>query len=143
LATWVYDEIGCAGAILDEFCVRNLSGDTVAWVFGVSLFSRTGEHIGWCEEGVFYDIDNCVLGFLPDAKGPVPDMPGLASEPAMPRFSKRPCVPTLRGRSVRGRGQGWSSRCLSSYLAFATVPTLGAPFIPRLTLPAGSSGHAA
>ena len=135
MLTWVYDEIGCAGAILDEFCVRNLFGDTVAWVFGVSLFSLNGEHIGWCEDGVFYDIDNRVLGFLPSAKALARDMPALADEPPVPALSKRPCVPSLRGRSARPPGQGWSSHCLASYLQFAVLPTQGGRFIPRLVAP--------
>jgi len=121
--------------MLDEYCVRNLSGDTVAWVFGVSLFSLTGEHIGWYEDGVFYDTDNRVLGFLPDARGLVPDMPPLAHEPPLPAMSKRPCVPTLRGRSVRPPRQGWSSHCLASYLQFASRPVSAGRFIPRLVAP--------
>ncbi len=130
MLTWVYDEIGCAGAIVDEYCVRNLSGDTVAWVFGVSLFSLKGEHIGWYEDGVFYDIENKVLGFLAGAKGLALDMPALAGEPPLPKFSKRPCVPSLRGRSARPVGRGWSSFSLSSYLDYGAQPQL-VPFIPR------------
>ncbi len=84
MVTWVVDEIGCAGAILDEFCIRNLAGNTVGWVFGLSVFSLKGEHIGWYEDGVFYDIENNVLGFIPGAKGLALECPALAAEPAMP-----------------------------------------------------------
>ncbi len=134
--TWIYDEIGCAGAILDEFCVRNLSGETVAWAFGVSLFSLSGEHIGWYEDGVFYDIDNRVLGFSPEARGLALDMPPLAGEPHLPAFSKRPCVPTLRGRSVRPQGQGWSRHSLATYLQCALRPTHSGHFMSRPAAPA-------
>lgn len=116
--------------------MRNLSGATVAWVFGVSLFSLKGEHIGWYEDGVFYDIENKVLGFLAGAKGLELDMPALAGEPALPKFSKRPYVPTLRGRTARPAGRGWSSFCLPSYLEFGARPQLP-PFIPRT----GASGR--
>ncbi len=130
MVTWVYDEIGCAGAIVDEYCVRNLSGDTVAWVFGVSLFSLKGEHIGWYEDGVFYDIENRVLGFFASARGLALDMPALASEPPLPRFSKRPCVPGLRGRRARAPGQGWSRFCLPTYLQHGAALDVPA-FLPR------------
>jgi hypothetical protein len=122
LATLVYDEIGCAGAILDEFCIRNLTGHSVGWVFGLSVFSLKGEHIGWFEEGTFFDVENRVLGFVPGAKGLALALPPLAPEPVLPAFGKRPCVPTLRGRTARPRAKGWSRHCLASYFAGSTVP---------------------
>lgn len=131
MVTWVYDEIGCAGALLDEFCIRNLAGDTVGWVFGVSMFSLKGEHIGWFEDGVMYDVQNRVLGFIPGARGLALDMPALAPEPAMPVFSKRPYVPGLRGRTARPLGSGWSDACLASYLAERQVPAACSAFLPR------------
>lgn len=134
MATWVYDEIGCAGAILDEFCIRNLAGNTVGWVFGLSVFSLKGDHIGWFEDGVFYDVENNVLGFIPGAGGLALEPPALAPEPALPAFSKRPYVPTLRGRTARPAGKGWSTFCLASYLAFTDVPCARAPFLPRRPL---------
>ena len=139
--TWVVDEIGCAGAILDEFCIRNLCGNTVGWVFGLSMFSLNGEHIGWYEDGVFYDIQNNVLGFIPGARGLVLDAPALAPPPAAPAFSKRPCVPVLRGRSARPAGKGWSGFCLSTYLSHSGVPCAGAPFIPHLRAATPCGGH--
>lgn len=133
MVTWVYDEIGCPGAILDEFCIRNLSGSTVGWVFGLSVFSLKGEHIGWFEDGIFFDIENKMLGFVPGSKGLLLELPALAPDPAAPVFSKRPCVPTLRGRTARPRGMGWSRHCLASYLALSDVPAVRAPFMPRMT----------
>lgn len=130
MLTWVYDEIGCPGAILDEFCLRNLSGETVGWVFGLSMFSLKGEHIGWFEDGLFFDVANKVIGFLPGAKT-LMELPALASEPVMPVLPKRPCVPTLRGRSARPRGHGWSAQCLCNYLTFGELPATGTPFLPR------------
>lgn len=123
LITWVVDDIGCAGAILDEFCIRNLCGDTVGWVFGLSVFSLKGEHIGWYEDGVFYDIENNVLGFIPGARGLALECPALAPAPSAPLFAKRPYVPTLRGRAPRPAGQGWSAFCLSTYLSFSGLPS--------------------
>jgi hypothetical protein len=131
LVTWVYDEIGCAGAILDEFCLRNLSGDTVGWVFGLSVFSLKGEHIGWFEDGALFDVDNKVLGFVPGAVAAL-ELPALAPEPPMPVLSKRPYVPTLRGRTARARGTGWSAHSLASYLAHGPTPVARAAFMPRI-----------
>lgn len=139
MVTWVYDEIGCAGAILDEFCIRNLSGNTVGWVFGLSVFSLKGEHIGWFEDGVFFDIENNVLGFIPGSAGLALDCPALAPEPPVPPFGKRPHVPTLRGRSARPAGQGWSTFCLATYLSFTGMPVARAPFIHRRLAP--GAGH--
>ena len=130
--TWIYDEIGCAGAILDEFCIRNLAGHTVGWVFGLSVFSLKGEHIGWFEDGIVFDIDNKVLGFVPGAKLAPAEAPPLASQPATPVFSKRPHVPTLRGRAARPHAQGWSRHSLAGYLSRATAPAARALFIPHL-----------
>lgn len=142
MLTWVYDEIGCAGAILDEFCIRNLSGDAVGWVFGVSVFSLKGEHIGWFEDGVMYDVQNNVLGFVPGARGALPETPALAPEPPMPAFSKRPCAPTLRGRTARPRGSaGWSASCLPTYLEYRPLAVQHTAFIPRLPAHAHSGAE--
>ena len=138
LVTWIYDEIGCAGAILDEFCLRNLCGATVGWVFGVSVFSLKGEHIGWFEDGVLFDVHNQVLGFVAGAKGLAPDMPALAPAPALPAFSKRPYAPTLRGRTARPHGAGWSPSVLTTYIEQRQIPAACASFMPRTA----GSGHA-
>lgn len=132
LLTWVYDEIGCAGALLDDFCIRNLSGETVGWVFGLSLFSLKGDHIGWFEEGVFYDVQNKVIGFIPGAAGLRHEPPALAPEPPLPAFKKRPYVPSLRGRTSRPPVNGWSPSCLATYLAFPAVAPARAQFMPRI-----------
>lgn len=136
MATWVYDEIGCAGAILDEFCLRNLAGHSVGWVFGLSVFSLKGEHIGWFEEGVLYDIQNQVLGFVQSARGLQLESPALGPEPAMPALAKRPCAPTLRGRTARPCGSGgWSHVCLATYLEYGPIPERRSGYIPRWPSP--------
>ena len=141
MVTWVYDEIGCAGAILDDFCIRNLAGHTVGWVFGLSVFSLKGEHIGWFEDGVFYDIENNLLGFLPGASGLTVDAPALAPEPTLPAFSKRPCVPGLRGRATRRKGRGWSTFCLATYLSYNGLPVPRTSYLARLPSTPASPSH--
>lgn len=141
MVTWIYDEFGCAGAILDEFCIRNLCGTTVGWVFGVSVFSLKGEHIGWFEDGVLYDVHNQVLGFVAGAKGLALALhinaPAPGPAPALPAFSKRPYAPTLRGRTARPHGTGWSHCVLATYLEYRPLPAACAGFRLR----AGGTGH--
>jgi hypothetical protein len=116
VVTWIYDETGSAAAILDEFCLRSLDGLPQAWVFGVSVFSIKGEHIGWFEHGVLFDVHNDKLGFIEGALGLSGHGPALRSPPPMPAFGKRPCVPALRARHARPAGSGWSSERLADYL---------------------------
>jgi hypothetical protein len=115
MVTWIYDETGSAAAILDEFCIRNLDGVPQAWVFGVSVFSMKGEHIGWFEHGVLFDVHNDKLGFIDGALG-LSGGPQLQAAPPMPPFGKRPCVPALRARRIRPAGSGWSGERLADYL---------------------------
>ena len=116
MVTWIYDEMGSAAAILDEFCLRSLDGVPLAWVFGVSVFSIRGDHIGWFEHGVLFDVDNNRLGFLQGALGLGGKSPPLQAAPALPPFSKRPCVPALRARLARPQGGAWSSHRVTDYL---------------------------
>ena len=129
--TWVFDETGVAGAILDEFCVRTTLGEPAAWLFGLSLFSITGEHIGWCEDGVLFDVDNRMLGFVPGAPGLAHDFPAMLAPPPMPTLSKRPHVPTLRARPARPARSGWSTCALGDYLERYTAARAA-----RVNLPA-------
>ena len=116
MVTWLYDQAGQAGAVLDEFCLRSVDGTPQAWVFGVSVFALKGEHIGWFEHGVLFDVDNRKLGFLSGALGLGRAMPPLAEAPPLPAFSKRPYVPTLRARLARPAAGGWSDQRLADYL---------------------------
>ena len=110
---------GCANAILDEFCLRTTAGEPVGWVFGLSAFSLRGEHIGWFEGGIFFDVDNRMLGFIPALAGRPELFPIPGAAPAVPPLSKRPTVPTLRARPVRQANSGWSGHRLATYLARA------------------------
>jgi len=129
LFTWLYDAHGNAAAILDEFCIRSVAGEPVAWVFGLSVFSLKGEHIGWFEDGIFFDVDNKILGFIPAAGGVHPDFPEPGAPPPVPPLPKRPHVPTLRARPVRQISSGWSPHGLADYFeGAAALPP--APFMP-------------
>jgi hypothetical protein len=128
----LYDETGQAGAILDEFCIRNLAGVPAGWVFGLSVFGLQGEHIGWFEDGVLFDVENRAIGFVLGAKGLSMPCPPLSAPPEFPRFAKRPHCPSLRGRPPRRSRSGWSHYRLADYLEQAGhAQALGGPFIPR------------
>ncbi|MDQ1922413.1 4-fold beta flower protein [Massilia pseudoviolaceinigra] len=116
MLTWLYDEAGRASAILDEFCLRTIGGDPAGFVFGLSAFSLKGEHIGWFEDGVFYDVENRILGFLAGARGMARDVPILLPPPPEPALRKRPNVPTLRARPLRRAAGGWSRHVLLDYV---------------------------
>lgn len=122
MLTWVYDETGQAGAILDEFCIRNLDGVPVGWVFGLSVFGLHGEHIGWFEDGMLFDVENRAIGFVMGAKHLPTPCPPLSAPTQIPRFSKRPHCPSLRGRPPRRARSGWSMYRLAEYLEQAGQP---------------------
>ncbi|RSZ59990.1 hypothetical protein HF313_14840 [Massilia atriviolacea] len=124
--TWLYDEAGRASAILDEFCLRTIDGEPAGYVFGLSAFSIKGEHIGWFEDGVLYDVENRILGFLAGARGMAHDFPALQPPPPEPVFGKRPNVPTLRARPVRRPAGGWSRHALADYVD-SGAPAAAAP----------------
>ena len=126
MVTWLYDETGNAGAILDEFCLRGLDGAPMGWVFGVSAFALRGEHIGWFEHGVLFDVHNRKIGFLAGALGLGGASPPLADAPPLPAFPRRPNVPPLRARLARPTASGWSGQRLGDYLDRFEMPVAGA-----------------
>lgn len=137
LVTWLYDEAGRASAILDEFLLRTVDGEPAGFVFGLSAFSLRGEHIGWFEDGVLYDVENRTLGFLDGARGLAPAVPALQPAPPEPGFGKRPNVPPLRARPLRRPANGWSRHVLADYIDTAAAPEPAcAPLAPGALLPA-------
>lgn len=141
MLTWLYDGTGCPAAILDEYCLRTSAGEPAAFVFGLSVFSLKGAHIGWFEEGVFFDIENKLLGFMLGAKGLPCEFPPPQPAPSMPVLSKRPLVPTLRARPARRPASGWSSHSLAEYIdPGGAAPSLaGLP--PPVTRPGSGLGE--
>jgi hypothetical protein len=115
VAEWIYDQYGLAGAILDDYSIRNRDGNVIAWVFGIGVFALAGEHIGWFEDGVLFDSDNCALGFVSAAKGLKLVTPAVVSAPAIPQLPRRPSTPRLHGKPGRPEPGPWSSRSLTSY----------------------------
>ncbi len=117
VAEWIYDQNGFAGAILDDYSLRNRDGAVVAWVFGIGVFALPGEHIGWFEDGVLFDSDNCALGFIHSTTGLTLVTPAVVQAPAMPAFPRRPSTPRLHGKHGRPDPGAWSTHALESYFA--------------------------
>jgi 4-fold beta flower protein len=118
MAKWVYDRHGSPRVIWDDDCVRNAAGVVIGWVSSTGLFSLHGTHIGWAEDGVFYDRDNQALGFTSDATGYLPGRPGMSGAPGMPGFTGRPGRPGLSGMSGRPGHGGWSHSTLDGYFTY-------------------------
>jgi hypothetical protein len=114
MSDWIFDRHGQATLLLDNDCIRDQSGQVIAWIVGANVYTLQGGHCGWFEEGVLRDSQNCVLGFVRDATG-LPSRPGIGGTPGKPGFAGRPGRPGLGGTPGRpGRG-GWSSLDLASY----------------------------
>lgn len=127
VAEWIYDQYGLAGAILDDYSIRDRHGNVVAWVFGIGVFAPGGEHIGWFEDGVLFDSDNCPLGFVSAAKGLKLATPTAVSAPPIPPLPRRPSTPRLHGKPGRPDAGPWSSRSLASYF----IPPVSEDQVPQ------------
>jgi hypothetical protein len=119
MTEWLFDRHGSPRLILDDDCVRSASGGVIAWISGDGLFSLTGRHIGWYEDGVIYDRHNRSLGFTYDATGHLPSRPGTSGTPGMPGLSGRPGRPGFSGMSGRPGYGGWSDIDLTDYFKTA------------------------
>lgn len=115
MSDWIFGRSGLATVIYDNDCIRNRRGQVTAWISGINVYYRNGQHAGWFEDGVLSDSRNQVLGFLRDATGHLPSRPGIGGTPGTPGFGGRPGRPGFGGTPGRpGRG-GWSSEDLSTY----------------------------
>ena len=93
-----------------------LNGRYVAFLHSGSIIAYTGSgHIGWFEEGVFWDSDFRAVGMLRDASASLP-RPGLGGVPGRPGRAGRPGRPGIPGTSGRpGRSNAWSASSWASW----------------------------
>ncbi len=115
MSDWIYNCNGTPTCILDQDCIRDEGGSVAAWISGKNLYSLSGVHIGWFDNGIFYDSDNCALGFIRDSHG-LPSRPGLAGTPGRPGFAGRPGKPGFAGAPGRPGKGGWSRRTIEDYI---------------------------
>lgn len=101
----IYDKSGEVVAWYDNGEVLDSSGNYVAFINNGSIISYSGVgHLGWFEEGVFWNSDFQAVGILRQHSASIP-MPGLGGTPG------RPGIPGTPGRP--GRSNNWSNKSWS------------------------------
>ncbi len=86
------------------------------WISDNNLYNRIGQHVGWYEDGIFYDRNNRVIGFTRDHTGHLPFTPGIGGTPGMPGLGGRPGRPGFSGIPGRPGYCGWSNTLLEKYI---------------------------
>ncbi|WP_313487203.1 4-fold beta flower protein [Atlantibacter hermannii] len=112
---WVYNKNGRPVILLESDCLRDNRGRVKAWLVGGNIYSLHGRHIGWYEDGVFYDSRNRALGFTRGHTGYIPNLPGLGGLPGMPGLAGKPGMPGLAGIPGRPDYGGWSETLFENY----------------------------
>jgi|GEM_PF-3907690 len=77
MSEWIFNRNGRPKLLFDQDCLRNIHGHVITWINGPNIYSLRGSHIGWFENGIFYDSDNYAIGFLRNCTGNLPYRPGL------------------------------------------------------------------
>jgi len=115
MSEWIFNRNGQPKLLFDQDCIRNNSGQVIAYINNTNIHTMKGQHMGWFESGIFYDSANKAIGFLKNRIGTLPSTPGLAGSPGIPGFAGKPGRPGLGGAPGKpGRG-GWSSNDLVAY----------------------------
>jgi hypothetical protein len=110
MSEWLFNSKGTPCLILDGIYIRNDHGYVASWIFGPNVHSSKGEHIGWVEGGVFYDIQNRPILFTRNHTAYLPTKPGLTGTRSMPGFASPPGRPGVIGTKGRpGLSQSWST----------------------------------
>ena len=94
MADWIYDRTGYPQIIVDGDRFLDRGGiNTIGWNDGSAIYSPTGHHVGWFENGVLSDAENQCVGFTSDATGKVPTRPELKGDRPMPNLGESPEPP--------------------------------------------------
>jgi hypothetical protein len=110
MSEWIYDRQGRPQIIVDGDRFLDRSGiNTIGWINGISVFTLTGQHAGWFENGVLWDIRNRCIGFTMEATGDFPTRPDITETRLMPDIGKRPRSPTLADTPIRPERCDWSN----------------------------------
>jgi len=107
----IYGSTGQVVAWRDGDDVLNLYGQYVAFIHNGNLISYSHEgHIGWFEDGVFWDSNFTAVGMLRVISASLP-RPGYGGTPGRPGKSGKPGRPGIPGTPGRpGRSNSWSSQ---------------------------------
>jgi hypothetical protein len=99
--TPIYNRSGRACGWADADTIRDMRGRVAAFIFGISVVSLHGKHLGWLQDGNFRDSYGAIVGWVAGASGgpakpaagAVPAMPAMAARPAMPAQPATPAIP--------------------------------------------------
>jgi hypothetical protein len=98
---WLFNRSGHPQLFLHGDVFVSNGGKILGWSVGNSVYSLSGHHLGWYEDGVLYDGQNRPLAFTSDSTGYIPYRPGLSGVPGTPGIPGIPGRPGLSG--VPGR----------------------------------------
>lgn len=106
----IYDHLGHVVALLDGDDILNLHGRYIAFIARGSIIAyRWGKHLGWFEDGAFWDSHVRAVGMLSTSTAPLAN-PGLSGVPGQPGKAGRPGRPGPPGTPGRpGRSNSWAS----------------------------------
>ena len=113
----IFNKNGTVVAWLYVNDILDLGGTHRGFVHGSNVISyQNGRHLGWFEEGAFWDAQNCAIGMTRDASAPIP-RPGLSGVPGKPGIGGRPGRPGVPGTPGKpGRSGSWSTQDWNSWM---------------------------
>jgi hypothetical protein len=113
----IYDKSGQAVAWYDNGEVLDMTGNYIAFINGDSIFSYAGgTHLGWFEDGVFWNADFQAVGMLEQHSAPVP-APGLVGAPGEPGKAGMPEKPGVADPPGKpARSDNWSDKSWGEYI---------------------------
>jgi hypothetical protein len=105
----IYSKNGEVVGWFDSEDILSLDGQYVAFINSDNIISYHGDgHIGWLEDGVFWDSHFLAIGMLRNATASLP-RPGFGGTPGQPGKAGRPGRPGIPGTPGRpGRSNRWS-----------------------------------
>ena len=113
----IFNDNGRVVAWLRGDEVLELGGNHRAFVRGSDIISyHGGRHVGWFDQGVFWDSGNLAIGMLREMTALLP-RPGLGGVPGRPGIGGRPGRPGLAGSPGKpGKSNSWSTQDWDSWL---------------------------
>ncbi|WP_372490581.1 4-fold beta flower protein [Microbacterium sufflavum] len=110
----LWDRNGRVVGWIDDDRLRSLDGRVIGWLVSDELvYSLRGQHVGWFEEGQFWDLKGHVVTFAQNATSG-PSKPELSDVPAVPALSAVPGTPGMGAFTGSQRSVGHGVRRIGS-----------------------------
>ena len=110
MAEWIYDRTGRPQIIIDGDRFLDRSGNkTMGWIDGNGAFTLAGQHAGWYEDGVLWDLRNHWAGFTEEATRNIPSQPEVTQTRPMPDTGNSPNRPEFEPTSIRPEAGDFST----------------------------------